>query len=66
LAFPTEVIRQLAKQLKGIVVVEENLGQLVLEVERAAEGKAKVILVNQYDGQLITPEKILAGIEEVY
>jgi len=64
--FPTDVVRQLAEQLKTIIVVEENLGQLVLEVERAAAGKAKVSLVNQYDGQLITPEKILAGIEEVY
>ncbi len=64
--FPTEVIRQLAEQVKAIIVVEENLGQLVLEVERAAQGKAKVLLVNQYDGQLITPEKILAGIKEVY
>lgn len=64
--FPTEVIRQLAEQVKAIIVVEENLGQLVLEVERAAQGKAKVLLVNQYDGELITPEKILAGIKEVY
>ena len=64
--FPTDVVRQLAEQLKTIIVVEENLGQLVLEVERAAAGKAKVSLVIQYDGQLITPEKILAGIEEVY
>ena len=64
--FPTDVVRQLAEQVKAIIVVEENLGQLVLEVERAAAGKAKVSLVNQYDGQLITPEKILAGIEEVY
>jgi len=64
--FPTEDVRQLAERLRAIVVVEANLGQLVLEVERAAEGKAKVSLVNQYDGQLITPQKVLAGIEEVY
>jgi 2-oxoglutarate ferredoxin oxidoreductase subunit alpha len=64
--FPTETIRRIAEQLRAIIVVEENLGQLVLEVERAAEGKAKIFMVNQYDGQLITPGKILAGIEEAY
>ncbi|OGO03093.1 MAG: 2-oxoglutarate synthase subunit alpha, partial [Chloroflexi bacterium RBG_13_52_14] len=43
--FPEERIRELAKKAKAFVVPEINYGQIVLEVERCAGGKAKTILV---------------------
>ena len=64
--FPEKTIRQMAGNVKTIIVVEENRGQLVLEVERLAHGKSDVRLVNRYDGILITPQEILAAIKEAY
>jgi len=62
--FPTEAVSKLAQQVDRIVVAEMNCGQLVLEVERASKGEARVSFVGQDDGILMTPEKILATIEE--
>ena len=44
--FCEKKIRELAGQVKAIVVPEINYGQIVLEVERGAAGKCKVISVN--------------------
>jgi len=41
------------------------MGQLVGEVERAARGKCEVIGYSRVDGEPITPEEILARLEEV-
>jgi len=38
---------------------------MVLEVERAVHGKAKVVAHNLVNGELFKPEEILAVIEEV-
>ena len=39
--FPSQVIRQLAKQVKAFVVPEINYGQMAYEVERTAGGNAE-------------------------
>jgi 2-oxoglutarate/2-oxoacid ferredoxin oxidoreductase subunit alpha len=62
--FPTERIRELASQVKAFVVPELNLGQMVLEVERAAAGKAKVLPVSHAGGSVHQPEAILDAIME--
>ena len=56
--FPEEKVRELARKAKFIVVPEMNLGQIVLEVERAVKGRAPVIPLNKVDGTIITPEEI--------
>src|SRR5579862_8623630 len=48
--FPEEHIRQLAKRVKALVMPEMNMGQMVREVERAAAGNAKTILVPHAGG----------------
>jgi len=63
--FPEEDVRKLAEKVKTIIVPEMNLGQMVLEVERAAQGKCPVIGIHQTGGQIIRPREILAKIEEV-
>lgn len=63
--FPEAQIRELSKKVKCFIVPEQNLGQMVLEVERCAAGNASVYPLNQVNGELITPEKILAKIQEV-
>lgn len=62
--FPEKKIRELAQRTKAFVVPELNLGQMVREVERAAAGKAKTILVPHAGGNVHRPEDILAAIQE--
>jgi 2-oxoglutarate ferredoxin oxidoreductase subunit alpha len=62
--FPTERIRQLAERVKAFVVPEINLGQMALEVERAAAGQAKVIPVSHAGGTVHNPDVILKAIVE--
>ncbi|HET9651723.1 MAG TPA: 2-oxoacid:acceptor oxidoreductase subunit alpha [Usitatibacter sp.] len=62
--FPEEAIRALAKRVKRFVVAEMNMGQIRLEVERLAAGRASVEGVHRADGLAITPEQILAALEE--
>jgi len=64
--FPQERIAELAGTVKGFVVPELNLGQIVLEVERSAAGKAIVKLVPHAGGGIHQPEQVLDAIEEVH
>lgn len=62
--FPEKRVRALAKKVKAFVMPEINLGQVVLEVERCAGGKAKTILVPHAGGWVHDPEDIYKAIEE--
>ncbi|HBC91446.1 MAG TPA: 2-oxoacid:acceptor oxidoreductase subunit alpha [Pelotomaculum sp.] len=57
--FPEKEIDALSRQAHTMIVPEMNLGQLKLEVERAASGRSRVIGVNKVNGELITPGEIL-------
>jgi 2-oxoglutarate ferredoxin oxidoreductase subunit alpha len=62
--FPEEHIERLAGRVKAFVVPELNLGQMTLEVERSAKGKAKVIPIPHAGGGVHQPEQILQAILE--
>lgn len=62
--FCFEEVNRLAQQVDLIIVPEMNLGQMVLEVERAAQGKCRVIHYGRVDGELINPIEILRKIRE--
>jgi 2-oxoglutarate ferredoxin oxidoreductase subunit alpha len=62
--FPEERIRELAQAVKAFVVPEINLGQMVLEVERCAAGKAPAILVPHAGGGVHDPADICQAIVE--
>jgi len=62
--FPEARIRSLASQVKAFVVPELNLGQMVLEVERAAGGLARTVGVPHAGGTVHRPEEILRAIQE--
>jgi len=62
--FPEKRIRELAEKVKAFVVPEINLGQIVLEVERCAAGKAKAYHVPHAGGWVHDPEDIYKVIEE--
>jgi 2-oxoglutarate ferredoxin oxidoreductase subunit alpha len=63
--FPDKRLRQVAKGRKGLVVAEMNLGQMVYEVERAANGQAPVTFFGKMDGELLTPDEIRDAVQEV-
>jgi 2-oxoglutarate ferredoxin oxidoreductase subunit alpha len=62
--FPEKRIAELAGKVKAFVVPELNLGQMVREVERAAAGRAKTLLVPHAGGAVHKPEDILSVILE--
>jgi 2-oxoglutarate/2-oxoacid ferredoxin oxidoreductase subunit alpha len=63
--FPAERIRELTQTAKAFVVPELNMGQMVLEVERAVAGRARVASVPHAGGTVHDPEVILKAIVEV-
>jgi 2-oxoglutarate ferredoxin oxidoreductase subunit alpha len=60
--FPTREVEELAGKVRRIVVPEMNMGQMVETVRSVACGRAEVVSVPRYDGQLITPEEIYAAL----
>jgi 2-oxoglutarate ferredoxin oxidoreductase subunit alpha len=63
--FPEEAVEALCKRMRHVLVVEMNLGQIVLEVERVAHGLCPIHRVNRVTGEPIPPEQILEKIEEL-
>lgn len=57
--FAEKQIKELAEKAKNIIVAEMNMGQYVLEVERAVAGKCPVILHAKYNNEAITPDELL-------
>jgi 2-oxoglutarate ferredoxin oxidoreductase subunit alpha len=62
--FPEKKIAELATHVKAFVVPELNLGQMVREVQRAADGKANTIAVSHAGGGVHNPNEILKAIVE--
>ena len=62
--FPAVRIRELARKIKAFVVPELNMGQMVLEVERAVAGRTAVLSAPHAGGTVHEPEAILAKIME--
>jgi 2-oxoglutarate ferredoxin oxidoreductase subunit alpha len=60
--FPEELIRTLSSKVNAFVVPEINYGQIVLEVERCAAGKAKAISVPHAGGGVHDPDVICKAI----
>ncbi len=60
--FPEQRIRELAGKVKAFVVPEINYGQIVLEVERCAAGKAEAIGVSHGGGGVHDPNAICDAI----
>jgi 2-oxoglutarate ferredoxin oxidoreductase subunit alpha len=62
--FAEDRIRELASQVKAFVVPEINMGQIALEVERCAAGRARTISVPHAGGGLHHPDDILEAIRQ--
>ena len=57
--FPEKRVRELARQVRALVVVEMNYGQIVHEVERCAAGLARTLLAEHGGGAVHQPDDIL-------
>ncbi|OGO23829.1 MAG: 2-oxoglutarate synthase subunit alpha [Chloroflexi bacterium RBG_16_50_9] len=62
--FAEDHIRELSLKAKSFIVPEINRGQIVLEVERCAGGKAETIPVNHLGGGVLSAETILKAIRK--
>jgi 2-oxoglutarate ferredoxin oxidoreductase subunit alpha len=63
--FAERRIHELAERVKAFVVVELNYGQIVREVERAAAGRARTVLIPHAGGTVHDPNAILGVLREV-
>ncbi len=56
--FPAGRIAELAQQMKGILSVEFNAGQMVQDIRLAVEGQTEVMHYGRMGGMVATPEEI--------
>jgi 2-oxoglutarate ferredoxin oxidoreductase subunit alpha len=63
--FPRRLLTPLLRQVRAVLVPELNMGQMSREVKRVNQGLTKVETLNRIDGNLITPEEILARLEKM-
>ncbi len=62
--FPVKAIHKLAKQVKGIMTVEMNAGQMVEDVRLAARGEAPVEFFGRFGGMIPSPDEIFNAFEQ--
>ena len=63
--FASEQVLEICKKVKGVVVPELNLGQVLGEVRKVCPANVQLTGVNRIDSQMITPYEILAKLEEM-
>ena len=63
--FPEKQLRARLPQLKKILMVEHNHGQMLLEVQRKVGGALPVDFLGRIDGTVISPADILAKLSEM-
>ena len=62
--FPEHELIERAKQLKRLIVVEHNYGQVLLTVEGIIKGDTKVEFIGKVNGTTISPKEIFRKIVE--
>ena len=62
--FPEKALRARLGQLRRILMVEHNHGQMLLEVKRAVGEALSVDFLGRIDGTVISPDDILAKLRE--
>jgi 2-oxoglutarate ferredoxin oxidoreductase subunit alpha len=63
--FPETEVKDLANEMDALIVVEMNIGKLVLEVERVVKGNSNVFSLNKIGGVVPSVNEILEKIREV-
>jgi 2-oxoglutarate ferredoxin oxidoreductase subunit alpha len=63
--FPEQRVIKLAEQVKALVTVEINLGQLALEVERVVKDRTETSLIPNAGGEVHDPDMLYARVKEI-
>ena len=63
--FPKKMVNGICKKHENIFVAEMNLGQMLQEVQLAADSKKNIFGINKANGEIITPEEIISRYWEV-
>ena len=61
--FPKKTIKELAAQVKGILCVEMSAGQMIEDVQLAAEGRVKISHFGRYGGMIHTPSEVVEALK---
>lgn len=61
--FPTHIIAKYADQVKGMLSVELNAGQMVEDIRLAVNGKVKVEHFGRLGGIVFTPDEVLDALK---
>lgn len=64
--FPTDEIARLSKQVKGILTVELNAGQMIEDVRLAVAGRVEVRHFGRMGGMIPTPDEILQAAGQMF
>jgi 2-oxoglutarate ferredoxin oxidoreductase subunit alpha len=62
--FPSAYIREICREAKVVIMPELNMGQMVMELERAVTSGTKVVSIPHAGGSVHEPEAILQMIVE--
>ena len=62
--FPSKILTSYAYQVKGMLSVELNAGQMVEDVRLAVNGKVKVEHFGRLGGIVFTPDEVLAALKD--
>jgi 2-oxoglutarate ferredoxin oxidoreductase subunit alpha len=64
--FPTDIYKEMAPKVKGILDVEMNMGQMIEDVKLATEFKTRVEFFGRCGGVIPSPEEILENFENYF
>ena len=64
--FPTKIIAKYANQVKGMLSVELNAGQMVEDIRLAVNGKIKVEHFGRLGGIVFTPDEVLNALKNLF
>ena len=62
--FPSKALKERAKQVKGILTVELNSGQMIEDVRLAVNGKVNVVHFGRLGGIVPDPDEIVDALKE--
>jgi len=62
--YPYKRLNELANQVKGMLSIEMNAGQMIDDVKLAVEGKIKVEHFGRYGGMIPSPEEVVSALEQ--
>ena len=63
--FPSRELKEVAKQVKSVIVVEMSAGQMLFDVKVALEGSKPISFVGEMGGIIPSTDQVIAEIEKV-